>query len=56
LWRRSVKRSIELAQLRLRAAMMRRNPRLTGGSRTVPVMVEEGNPPQIGWMGRSRII
>ena len=24
---------------------------LTGGSRTVPVIVEEGKPPQIGWMG-----
>ena len=26
--------------------------RLTGGSRTVPVIVEAGKPPQIGWMGR----
>lgn len=25
---------------------------LTGGTRTVPVLVEEGKPPQIGWMGR----
>lgn len=25
---------------------------LTGGSRTVPVIVEEGKPVQIGWMGR----
>lgn len=25
---------------------------LTGGTRTVPVIVEEGKPPQIGWMGR----
>lgn len=25
--------------------------RLTGGARTVPVIVEEGKPVQIGWMG-----
>lgn len=25
---------------------------LTGGTRTVPVIVEEGKPVQIGWMGR----
>lgn len=25
---------------------------LTGGTRTVPIIVEEGKPPQIGWMGR----
>jgi len=25
---------------------------LTGGNRTVPVIFEEGNPVQIGWMGR----
>jgi len=25
---------------------------LTGGNRTVPVIVEEGKPVQIGWMGR----
>jgi hypothetical protein len=25
---------------------------LTGGSRTVPVISEEGKPVQIGWMGR----
>jgi glutaredoxin 3 len=25
---------------------------LTGGNRTVPVIVEEGKPIQIGWMGR----
>ena len=25
---------------------------LTGGNRTVPVIVEEGNPVQVGWMGR----
>lgn len=30
--------------------------RITGGSRTVPVIVEEGKPPQIGWMGRGCII
>lgn len=25
---------------------------LTGGVRTVPVIVEEGKPVQVGWMGR----
>ena len=25
---------------------------LTGGSSTVPVIVEEGKPVQVGWMGR----
>lgn len=25
---------------------------LAGGNRTVPVIVEEGKPPQIGWMGQ----
>jgi glutaredoxin 3 len=25
---------------------------ITGGNRTVPVIVEEGKPAQIGWMGR----
>jgi glutaredoxin len=25
---------------------------LTGGNRTVPVISDEGNPVQIGWMGR----
>ena len=25
--------------------------RITGGTRTVPVIVEEGTPPQVGWMG-----
>ena len=29
---------------------------LTGGSRTVPVLVEEGKPVQIGWMGRGCIV
>jgi glutaredoxin 3 len=24
----------------------------TGGSRTVPVIVEEGKPVQVGWMGK----
>jgi glutaredoxin 3 len=24
----------------------------TGGNRTVPVISEEGKPPQIGWMGQ----
>lgn len=26
--------------------------RLTGGKRMVPVIVEEGRPPQVGWQGR----
>lgn len=25
---------------------------LTGGNRTVPVIVEKGKPVQVGWMGR----
>ena len=25
---------------------------LTGGNRTVPVILEEGKPPRIGWMGQ----
>jgi glutaredoxin 3 len=29
---------------------------LTGGVRTVPVIVEEGQPPQVGWMGRGCVI
>ena len=29
--------------------------KLTGGNRTVPVIVEEGKPVQIGWMGRGCI-
>ena len=29
---------------------------LTGGNRTVPVIVEEGKPPQIGWMGQGCFI
>jgi glutaredoxin 3 len=24
---------------------------LSGGTRTVPVIAEEGKPPQVGWMG-----
>lgn len=26
---------------------------MTGGIRSVPVIVEEGKPPQVGWMGRA---
>ena len=29
---------------------------VTGGNRTVPVIVEEGKPPQVGWMGRGCFI
>lgn len=29
---------------------------LTGATRTVPVIVDEGKPVQIGWMGRGCII
>ncbi len=34
------------------AAARERMLKLAGGTRTVPVIVEEGKPPQIGWMGR----
>ena len=34
------------------AAAYQRLMELTGGARTVPVIVEEGQPVQIGWMGR----
>jgi glutaredoxin 3 len=30
----------------------RRMLELTGGTRTVPVIVEEGKPVRVGWMGR----
>ena len=30
----------------------RRMQELTGGTRTVPVICEEGKPVQVGWMGR----
>ena len=29
---------------------------ITGGNRTVPVIVEEGKPVQVGWMGRGCIV
>lgn len=29
---------------------------LTGGNRTVPVIVEEGKPVQVGWMGRGCVV
>lgn len=29
---------------------------ITGGDRTVPVIVEEGRPPRVGWMGRGCLI
>ncbi len=29
---------------------------ITGGNRTVPVIVEEGKPARIGWMGRGCFI
>lgn len=34
------------------AAARERMLELTGGTRTVPVIVEEGKPIEIGWMGR----
>ena len=34
----------------------RRMMELTGGNRTVPVIVEEGKPAQIGWMGQGCFI
>jgi glutaredoxin 3 len=29
---------------------------ITGGNRTVPVIVEEGKPPQVGWNGRGCMV
>jgi glutaredoxin 3 len=29
---------------------------LTGGNRTVPVIIEEGKPARIGWMGRGCVV
>ena len=29
---------------------------ITGGNRTVPVIVEKGKPVQVGWMGRGCIV
>ena len=29
---------------------------ITGGNRTVPVIVEEGKPARVGWMGRGCFI
>ena len=29
---------------------------ITGGNRTVPVIVERGKPAQIGWMGRGCVV
>jgi glutaredoxin 3 len=34
----------------------RRMLEITGGQRTVPVLFEEGKPPQVGWMGRGCLI
>jgi len=34
----------------------RRMRELTGDGRTVPVIVEEGKPVQVGWMGRGCVI
>lgn len=34
----------------------RRMRDLTGDARTVPVIVEEGKPVQVGWMGRGCVI
>ena len=34
----------------------RRMLEITGGNRTVPVIVEEGKPPQVGWMGQGCFI
>ncbi len=34
------------------AAARERMLELSGGTRTIPIIVEEGKPPQIGWMGR----
>jgi glutaredoxin 3 len=29
---------------------------ITGGNRTVPVIIEEGKPVQVGWMGRGCVV
>jgi glutaredoxin 3 len=29
---------------------------ITGGNRTVPVIVQQGKPAQIGWMGRGCVV
>lgn len=29
---------------------------ITGGNRTVPVVVEEGKPAQVGWMGQGCVV
>ena len=29
---------------------------ITGGNRTVPVIVEEGKPAQVGWMGQGCVV
>lgn len=34
------------------AAAYARMLQITGGNRTVPVIVEEGKPVQVGWMGQ----
>lgn len=38
------------------AAARERMLHLTGGSRTVPVIVEEGASVQVGWMGRGCMV
>jgi glutaredoxin 3 len=38
------------------AAARGRMLQLTGGTRTVPVIVEESKPVQVGWMGRGCVI
>jgi glutaredoxin 3 len=38
------------------AAARARMLQLTGGTRTVPVIVQEGKPVQVGWMGRGCVI
>lgn len=38
------------------AAARERLLRLTGGSRIVPVIVEEGTPVQVGWMGHGCMV
>jgi glutaredoxin len=47
-------RGIEFVEydVELDAEAFRRLQQLTGGTQTVPVIVEEGKPIQIGWMGR----
>lgn len=38
------------------SAALQRMLQITGGTRTVPVIVEEDRPVQVGWMGRGCMV